>query len=154
VKWQLRGCICEYAINKIKNKKRRNRKKNSEIGNRRHHCSAVGSGTGRDPDGTFRDPEPEIPDFWTTRDFSGSGILRDKSRKIPPDLFSKFPGFPGFFGIFLDKFLALWKQKVVKFKIYIFNIEVFDVFEAESAVCELKFTMKFMRPLDINLCKI
>jgi hypothetical protein len=33
----------------------------------------VGSGTGRDPDGTFRDPEPEIPDFCTTRDFSGTG---------------------------------------------------------------------------------
>jgi hypothetical protein len=64
------------------------------------------SGTGRDPDGTFRDPEPEIPDFWTTRDFSGTGIFR-----IPPDLFSKFPGFSGIFRDFPGLIFGIMETK-------------------------------------------
>jgi hypothetical protein len=53
-----------------------------------HIWSLVGSGTGQDPDGIFRDPDPEIPNFWT---------IRDLSRKIPPAIFTKFSGFSGIF---------------------------------------------------------
>jgi hypothetical protein len=71
----------------------------------------LGSGTGRDPGGIFRDPDPEIPDFWTIRDFSGIGIFRDKSRKIPPVLFSKFPGFSGIFRDFPGLIFGIMETK-------------------------------------------
>jgi hypothetical protein len=67
----------------------------------------LGSGTGRDPGGIFRDPDPEIPDF---------GTFRDPARKIPPDLFSKFPGF---FGINFSDYMIIDDKNLVYFYFYL-----------------------------------
>jgi hypothetical protein len=95
---------------------RRTRQRTSTI----IHCalagSEVGSGTGRDPGGIFRDPDLEIPDFGTSRDFSGFGIFRELAQKIPPDLFSKFPGF---FGINFSDYMIIDDKNLLYFHFYL-----------------------------------